>query len=514
LGAVSTGLLLAASFPPIAASEAAWLALVPLLVALRRRTAIDAFLLGFTAGAVFWLCSVAWITFVTIPGWLLLAGYCALYPALFAVGIARWLAWADGRDWPRNLLFLIFCPAWWVSLEFARSHVLTGFPWNTLGISQFDVGPLRQLARWGGVYAVSAVLVVFNASVASTGLRYLSGGARWLRTAHPELAVGFLVMAVSAVLGMQSMQRGFGAATAAHIAVIQPNIPQVYKWDDATVPTIYRRLRDLTEEALITEDLDLVIWPETALPDDVRYSEVSYGLVQDLVVDRVPLMVGSLDYVRGAGDEINYLNSSFLFDREGRIAASYDKQHLVLFGEYIPFSRWLSFLHAMTPIAVNITPGQRNVVFQLESPPIPFSALICFEDAFPYLGRRAVKEGARLLINQTNDAWFERSSASRQHMAHCVFRCVENQVPAVRAANTGVSCFIDAGGTVRSVLADDTGSTFVAGQGSDRVRVPRFDRPPTFYTRHGDVFAWSGVVIAVLFMAGHFGTRLVRSRGS
>ena len=119
-----------------------------------------------------------------------------------------------------------------------------------------------------------------------------------------------------------------------------------------------------------------------------------------------------------------------------------------MWGEYVPFEDAFPFLWALTPNEASFTPGSKAGVFELAQPAIEFSVLICFEDTLPYLSRRAVKEGARLLVNQTNDAWFERSWASRQHMAHCVFRCIENRVPAVRCANNGVSCFIDSNGTI------------------------------------------------------------------
>ncbi len=504
LGAGVSGFLLFTAFPPLEWSEAAWLALVPLLLALRTAPPAEAARLGFIAGVVFWLLSTCWMTHVTFFGWIALASYCAAYIALFALFSARWLTRFGAARWSVNLLFMGFATAGWISLEWARSHLFTGFPWNTLAISQYAVAPLRQGAQWGGVYLISAVLVFFNAGIAITVLRYRDVGPRWGRNAHPELIAGFLGIAGLAAAGIQSVRTSSEETIPMHIGVVQTDIPQIDKWTDDTIPLIYERLESLTKQIQSEEHLDLVVWPETALPDDVRYSSDSFELIEDLVVDQVPILTGSMDFVVPEDDSgIRYFNSSFLFGTDGRIHGAYDKQHLVMFGEYIPFERAVPFLSAMTPNLASFTAGTTSTVFRLEPTGVPFASLICFEDTLPTLSRAAVRGGARLLINQTNDAWFEESAAPRQHMAHCVFRCVEHRVPAVRAANTGVSCFIDRFGTIQAELTDESGRSFFHGALSHWVRVPKEDRPLTFYTRHGDIFACAcsilfGVMLLVL----------------
>jgi len=193
-----------------------------------------------------------------------------------------------------------------------------------------------------------------------------------------------------------------------------------------------------------------------------------------------------------------YYNSSFLFDREGGIVGAYNKQHLVVFGEYIPLQPYASFVKALTPIEESFSPGRVSTVFDLSPPGITFSVLICFEDTVARLARESVRNGARLLINQTNDAWFDPSSASRQQMIQCIFRCVENNVPAARATNTGVSSVIDRFGRVRGVLAGPDGQVRIAGYQTFELDVPQALARLTFYTRHGDVFAASCAVIALL----------------
>lgn len=502
LAAFLSGLLLFAAFPPFEMSEAGWFALVPLVLSVRHVGARRALQLGFVAGLAFWLPSVWWISHVTYAGWIVLCVYCALYLALFAWFVNRLLVRWGGAKWGRNILMMFVATCAWVCLELVRSIFCTGFPWNTLAVSQYDVAPVRQVAEWGGVSAVSAVLILFNLSLAATWFRYRESEVRLGRTAHPELCLGLLMMAMTVALGIRTiLSRSEQALTPVHIGLVQTDIPQGDKWTVDTIPTIYDRLETLTWELRDREHVDLILWPETALPDEVLYSETSFALVQRLVFDGPPILVGTMHFERDQpGGERTWFNSSILFHTNGDATCRYDKQHLVMWGEYVPFEDAFPFLWALTPNEASFTPGSKAGVFELAQPAIEFSVLICFEDTLPYLSRRAVKEGARLLVNQTNDAWFERSWASRQHMAHCVFRCIENRVPAVRCANNGVSCFIDSNGTINSELKDEMGSTFSQGTLAHWTLVPGEDHPLTFYTRHGDVFAWTctGITLATL----------------
>ncbi len=156
----------------------------------------------------------------------------------------------------------------------------------------------------------------------------------------------------------------------------------------------------------------------------------------------------------------------------------------------------------MTPIEDSFSAGTTSTVFQLRSPAVRFSSLICFEDTVARLARESVRNGARLLVNQTNDAWFDPSSGSRQHMAHCVLRCVENRVPAVRAANTGVTCAIDPYGRVYDTLEREDGDTVFPGFATTAVQVPGTAFVPTFYTQHGDAFGRAAGAFVVALGVG------------
>ena len=267
-------------------------------------------------------------------------------------------------------------------------------------------------------------------------------------------------------------------------------------------------MRSLTQEAATNAVRpDLIVWPETATPycvTDERYG--SLDLVKDLCRLGVPLLVGSMDAWETNGEVICY-NASFLFDADGRIVQRYDKQHLVPFGEYIPLSGAIPILARLAPMGWNCTPGREATVFRLAASDTRFSALICFEDAMPWLSREFVRRGARLLVNQTNDAWFDRTSGPAQHLAQCVFRAVENRVPVVRVANSGVTCLIEANGLIvdatdnsRTEPPEALVRTWVAAP-SDKAM------PLTLYTRYGDrLFALpcgliAGICLVFAFVA-------------
>lgn len=520
--ALASGLLLAAAFPPLEWSDAALAALVPLLLAARYSAPRTAFKLGFLAGTVFWLFSLYWLTRVTVPGWLGLSLYCALYVGAFA-GVTAW--WLRARGTERtvsNITFVLGIPFVWVGFEYLRSTLFTGFAWNGLGVSQAGNParvPLIQIAEWGGVYAVSAVVVMMNAGAAFTVLRLvryfrarsglleqaadevLKTSRRQVRqVAPPRVSVGtpllpaeFLVAALLALsIGFSGMRRCLRPAETGpelRIAAVQPNIPQDLKWSQARADENLQRLAQYSEMVMGTQP-DLIVWPETATPEFVQLDGASRDVVQRLLTNGIPLLVGSLDYRHRPDGGIDYFNSSLLFEPGGGLAGKYDKQHLVIFGEYVPLERLLPFLRALTPIEGNISPGRARTVFALNG--VRFSVLICFEDVFPRLSREFVRAGARLLVNQTNDAWFHAAGAPRQHMNHCVLRCVENRVPTVRVTNTGITCFIGPAGRVLRALAAEAPGTIVHG-----LPAASSDMPLTFYTRNGDVFA----VVCTVFTA-------------
>ncbi len=502
LCAVASGLMLAAAFPPLEYNELAWIALVPLMMTLRGAERKISARLGFVSGLVFWCCSLFWLRHVTWAGWFTLAAYCALYTIPFSVFMSWWLSGRRSRIW--NVAMMFSAAAVWTGLEYIRSNLFTGFAWNALGVSQHEMLAVIQISRFGGVYAVSALVMLVNAAVAATVMHYAyevipgrrtedkpRSGARW----HPELMIGFLVLALIHMDGARRITKYQPSSQTLRAALIQPNIPQVEKWSAEHISDIYSRLEKWTSAAQSIGNYDLTVWPETALPDEVRYSPASFAVIEGLVTNGFPLLAGSMDAIKRENGAVDYYNSSFLFNRKGRVVMGYDKQHLVIFGEYVPFRKALPFLKALTPISESFSAGRESSVFALEGGQ-KFSVLICFEDTVARLARKALKAGARLLINQTNDAWFDVSSGSRQHMAHCVFRCVENDVAAFRAANTGVTCAIDPLGRPRDVWRSEPLPRLTEGFRIYELPVRDDSAPLTFYTRHGDVFAQACLAFA------------------
>ena len=489
LGAVLSGGLLFAAFPPMGLRDAAWIALVPLLISVRTADAGKAFRLGYLAGLLFWLGTLHWLTHVSAVGWVLLALYCAIYPAAFATFVAAWLRRLGAERQAVNLLLMLCGAAVWVALEWLRSWAFTGFAWHTLGISQYQNLPLIQCSSWGGVYAVSALLVFANLAVAATVLRYATAGTRRGRSPHPELLLAVLAVAVVVVGGWRRLRTGDDDGTELRVGLVQPNIPQADYYRPERFPEIYKSVHFWSLAAAQGGGIDLLVWPETALPLDIREHETAMTLIRETTAHGIPLLAGTTETEYLDDGRQRYFNSSLLFGSDGVLRETYDKRHLVIFGEYVPLRRWLPFLTRLTPIQESFTAGTTSTIFRLVQPEVPFSVLICFEDTLPYIARDAVRAGARLLVNQTNDAWFDPSSASLQHMSHCVFRCIENNVPAFRAANTGVTCAIDRHGRILRRLTDDHGAVRVAGFLSTAVSVPSEDAPLTLYTRHGDFFA-------------------------
>ena len=501
--ALLSGVLLACSFPPFEFASVAWVALIPLLIAILYRTGqaeapVPLFRLGFAAGAVFWLITLSWLfrlletspapAFLIILGWLALSACCALYMGAFAL-CAGWLAKRIGmaKLWQTALLTVLI-PLLWTGWEVARSYWLTGFPWNLLGVSQYRNIVLIQIAQWTGVPGVSALVMLANTGLAFTLLRYLPPREKKYRP-HIELFMALMVIAVCFRFGSMLVKRQawLEEGPEVSIAAVQPAIPQVKKWSDEAVNQVHQALRELTLEAVHSSEglPDLVIWPETATPYCVTEQGESRELVLQLSREGSPLLVGSMDMISLGGRTLCY-NGSFLVTSNGVFAGTYYKQHLVPFGEYVPLSVWIPSLANLAPMGWNCEPGRSATVFTLEKPGLSFSSLICFEDIMAGLSREFVRAGARLLVNQTNDAWFDRSAGPAQHLSHCVFRCVENRVPAIRVANSGISCLILPSGAVVDQTQNDRTHPPCPSVSRWQLTLPGPGFSPTLYTRYGD----------------------------
>ena len=487
---------------------------MPWLTLLRSCRPRQAWWWSYAIGVVFFLGSMWWLVHVTVLGWLILCAYLALYFAVF--GRLAYHCMAQGG--PGFLLI----PAIWVALEYARSHLLSGFGWNLLAYSQTSWYSLIQVADMTGVWGVSFLIVWVNVAITEwLQARGRSRSKRRRRTA-PRIVVRPLAAATSAVL----LVLGYGLWRIQHVtlgapvrlAVVQGNIPQERKWHPDFAETILQRYESLTRNAASAAP-QLIIWPETAVPGYLDADEPLTQRVQTLVRTlHIPLLTGA-PMVRGDSKAWLATNSATLLDETGTLKERYDKIHLVPFGEFIPFERLLPWFRAILPPIGDFVPGHERTVFRLGSrlqapgsrpeqlppasslqpPAISFSVLICFEDIFPDLARRFVREGARLLVVITNDAWFGPTAAAYQHAQASTFRAVELRVPVVRAANTGWSGCIDATGRWIGSMHDAHGrELFVAGTHTCEVRL---GTEQTLVLRWGDWFALLCVLGAMAWIA-------------
>ncbi|MEE9367838.1 MAG: apolipoprotein N-acyltransferase [Pontiella sp.] len=491
IGSILSGMLLALGFPGYGNSTIVFAALVPLMFAVQSASVKKAAWLGLLSGFVFFMMSMSWLHNLTgmvegpalkasaLLGYVVLSLYCALYFVPFAITVALGTREWAGNNLRKNIRFMFALTMVWVGSEYLRGILFTGFPWNPLGVSQYANPSIIQIAEWGGVHMISAYIVWMNAGLFITFRQYTHGTRARKYRPHYELMFGIVPVALSVAHGINILFNQPQFYEGVNVALIQPNIPQSEKWDAEKDEAVRERLEELTGTVARLVGLDLIIWPETAVPDFVRTSRESYDLVKRMAAEGTPILVGSMD-VRFVDTGRVYHNSSILFDTNGVEVAVYNKQHLVPFGEYVPFPKVMS---KFTPVEIDFRSGTESTLLRLKGV-ASFSTLICFEDIVAPLSVNAVRAGARWLVNQSNDAWFDPSAQSEQHLAHAVFRCVENRVPMARCCNTGVTCIIDAYGNVKRNLDVRTKGFTTAVISPRPVGLEK-----TFYTRHGNAFA-------------------------
>ena len=537
--AALSGIFLFLAFPPIGQSDAAWAALVPLACALRRATPRQGALLGFIAGFVFWAGSLSWLVSLgtnggplalVVLGGLALAAYCALYAAWFgALDAWAWGKLGLGRNaWTRGIGALLVEPLLWTGCEFARGWFLTGFPWNPLGVSQYENLPLAQAASIGGVWLVTFLLAMMNGAGAALLLRAIDAframarrepGAK-MRLRAVELLIGAVVICAFCVWGAKRIRawaRFEQDTEPVTVALIQPYTPSVFEISEEEYDASVTEALNYTACAAAWNP-DLVVWPESALPGTLPYDPVAIMAVSNLAATaESQTLVGMIEFQPGPNWEVmdgaKYFNTVYLVDSNGVARDYYRKQHLVPFGEYIPFENIVPPLKKLLPVGDSCTPGEECAIMKLPrrdgSGTLEISPLICFEDIMPYLARRAARGGARLLVNQSNDAWFDGSCEPRQHLAQSVFRAIENGVPLVRSANGGVSGMVDAVGRM-ALLEDDGKDSGFSGFRVVRAFPPAAGRKPTVYTRFGD---WTcGLPALCVVIAATLGLSIRRKR--
>jgi apolipoprotein N-acyltransferase len=403
----------------------------------------------------------------------------SLHLALF-VGLFAWLLARAVRRFGMTGVWL--APWLWVASEWLRAWLGWDFPWVLLGASQASVVPVVQLASVTGVYGLSALVALVGTAAAAT---VLSGRAADRRAA---LAVAALVVIVAAG-GAWRVARGAltREGTAIRVGLLQGNVPQDAKWDPAFRDVILNRYVDLSRQAL-GGGAQLVVWPEASTPFYFDLDAPRAAPIRRLAAEaRVPFLVGTDEFQRGAdGAPDRYYNTAVLVGTDGRTRETYRKVRLVPFGEFVPFRRLLFFVGPLIESVGDFSPGRDLKVFDAEGS--RFSVAICYESVYARMAQAFVSGGSELLLTITNDAWFNRSSAARQHFDQAALRAVEQGRYLARAANTGISGAVDPYGRVilRTPL-------FEAAAVNVDVRLLT---GRTMYHAIGDVVAWVALAVA------------------
>jgi apolipoprotein N-acyltransferase len=558
LAAIVSGVALALGFPPWNQSWLVWIALGPVIAALwfaplcrpkaisgnrrsypkagppresvpfvamekksRVRRALFRLALGYLTGLAYFWTVFAWITTVTLAGWIALPFYLALFVAPWAwivgeVGDREFLRQASEKVVTQrkldttptflksrhNLLSALLCAAAWTGLEWLRGWLFTGFGWNNIGVILHETIPLIQIVDITGVGGLSFVIVLANAIAVITVRRVLAEVGRVRLRPHWDFSATMALIVVMFAYGIHSL-RTHEETTPLHFAAIQANIPQNEKWDDDFARSIYQRYHDLTLTAQALQP-QLLVWPEAATPDSIFASQDSFDFVKNLAAQGPgDFLLGTLDLDTPQGD----FNAAVLLKDRGTRHEIYHKMHLVPFGEYVPFRHsfplfaWI--IGDLVPSDFNA--GRDPTVFTLSNG-MRVAPLICFEDTVGRLDRRFVVNGAQMLVTITNDGWFGKSAESEQHLANAIFRAVENRRPLLRCANTGVTCSIDEYGNLRQTLLGADGTTFTQGILAGIIDVPVHPRL-TFYSQHGEWFSVACGALALIFAGTRFRRR-------
>jgi len=542
LAAICSGVLYAACFAPFNLTWFCWIALTPLIAAIwfsgaeSRYSWLRNLLLGYVAGLTFFWIVFSWLTTVTVLGWFVLEFYMAIYFAIWAwlcgllrpregkqrsAGVSKWdqmlmrarsTAAPPPSPWIKstnNLRLAFILAAAWTTQEWLRGWVFSGFGWNNLGVALHDYWPLIQITELTGVAGLSFLVAFANVILLTTAYRLIVEARTRVMRPHFDFTVTMAAIVGILIFGLRSAQIS-PPTKSLRVAAVQSNVPQFQKFDPQFTRRIFDQFRRLSEIALRSNPPpDLLVWPESSMPGPVLADQESYKFVMDLAASAdTDLLLGTIDV-----DQRDVYNAALLVSDGGERVQMYRKIHLVPFGEYVPGRHTVPLLAQIVgdQVPADFKAGKEPTVFTLTNSEIHVAPLVCFEDTIGELARQFVlpnetSPGANLLVDVTNDGWFKTSAGSHQHLANAIFRCVETRRPMIRAANTGVTCFVNQFGRVTQMLRDETGSTFTEGVLAGEIKVPT-EQELTFYVRHGELFAKACAAITLVSILVVFGVR-------
>jgi apolipoprotein N-acyltransferase len=567
VAAVAAGALLSLAYPQWNLGWVVWLGLLPVLGVVwtgpGRRAGWRGFGLGWLTGAAFFGLNLGWLWTVSGLGALMVGGYLALF-------WGAWGAWAatcgnpwrdtgvhaGGEELPaghwRGLRVAFSNAALWAGIEWLRGWFLTGFGWNGLGVALHDTPVLAQAADLLGVAGLSFLPVFVQCGLAQALRRVAVAGCRGWSMGVRDLAVPAALVAATAGYGVFRLgSEDRGPAVRVDALMIQRNIPQDVKWDPLSADVIYQGYLRATDAALdrLEEQNrrlmreaggpggplnwpDLVVWPESALPEPLWFHATA-GYPREQInadfIERAVLAGRGFTFIVGVNemelagtaaggyvrkDDGGLYNSIAVFPGGFAGATSYRKVHLVPFGEFIPLRRQLPVLERAFRFSAGVDFGGdfdrggslEPLQVKVDGRAVGVVPAVCFEDTVGRLMRRFARPGPQLLLNATNDGWFKQSAAAEQHLANARFRCIELRRPMLRAANTGVTCLIDSRGLLadpaapagppRALLGPD-GRPFVEGELFGTLSVPE-QATPTLYALAGDLpvvlLGWAGLL--------------------
>lgn len=489
--AALSGVLFALAFPNTGIGLVAFIALAPLLVSvIRARGNVEAFFHGWIAMTVAWLMMVPWVVRVMshygglpyITGvaiFVAMSLYLGLYGGLFATLVKRLHLGARFLPW-------LFVPLLWAAIEYVRTYLLTGFPWNLIATSLIDFPSLVQLDRFAGPYFLGALVVLPSVVIAWLITQRVPSIARVLVLG--SLGILMLVWWGTGLVASKLIVRPRGAATAT-AALLQPNISQEMRWDDANVLAIYNKMIGMTVEAA-NHGAKIIIWPESTVP--LSFTETPFYRSEIEELSRrydADIILGSVAIDPAKPNRM--WNSAFLVSR-GRTIGHYDKIRLVPFGEYVPLRKMLFFAEKLVHAVGEFEFGTNDTPLTGR---LKYGPAICYEIVYPQIPRTQVRNGADVIVTITNDAWYDGTSAPAQHLWQARMRAVENDRYMLRAGTTGISAFVDPTGHVlQSIPMGRDGILYTTFE-------PRTTETP--YVKFGDWFAWVAciVVLIALFYA-------------
>jgi apolipoprotein N-acyltransferase len=492
-------------FPNINLYFLCWIAMAPLLYALLRGrggegelfnsegkslrpfTVWQGFLIGWASGVVWYLGTCYWIypvmhVYGRLPGvaaTLITIAFC-IYMGLHHGAFTALVVMMARRSTTGNRRPLLLAPVFWTAIELFRDRVI-GDPWNPLGGAQIDNIPFARMSEVAGVYGLSfAVMLVNCALVAAILLR----GQR-----RKNLLVATAAAAIALQIGMFAKPAPFTATRQA--VLMQENVPLLDQpeWTPRYFDqTISELVKQSVEAAPKGNNPGLIIWPESPAPFFIADPRLQQWLVAMAQDRNSYLVIGSLGETHEPGGRQQLLNSALVMDPRGNMVGQYDKIHLVPFGEYVPFQNLLFFANKLTREVGDFARGSQRKVFDLGG--IHAGVFICYESIFPDEVREFTANGAQVLINISDDLWYGETGAPAQHLQMARMRAVENHRWILLATNNGTTASIDPLGRVVKQAPRNTRTALVAPFS--------LETEVTFYSRYGDVFAWTCVVISLL----------------